>query len=108
MSVNVVLSRLQLLNRELKEPNIAKEESRVGPEVEKPQQMPPSQNQLHQSQNDVPAAAPVKPQPGQTAPTGNNSMLGGWGPLIHPPLPSGNSSHLRSLSQCGSLLPSVA
>ncbi|XP_046901485.1 histone-lysine N-methyltransferase EHMT1 isoform X3 [Hypomesus transpacificus] len=52
---------LKLLNRELKEPNSAKEESRVGPEVDKPPPPPPSQNQLPQSQNNLPSAPSSKP-----------------------------------------------
>ncbi|KAI1882506.1 hypothetical protein AGOR_G00251460 [Albula goreensis] len=56
-------STLKLLNREIKEPNIRKEESRSVQETEKTAQQspPPSQNQLPQSQNDQPAA-PTKPQ----------------------------------------------
>uniref|UniRef100_A0A8C9VIG5 [histone H3]-lysine(9) N-methyltransferase n=1 Tax=Scleropages formosus TaxID=113540 RepID=A0A8C9VIG5_SCLFO len=55
----------QLLNRELKEPNGVKDETRNAPEVVKPPVPLPSQNQLPQSQNDTPTAA-SKPQTGQT------------------------------------------
>uniref|UniRef100_A0A8C9RNZ6 [histone H3]-lysine(9) N-methyltransferase n=1 Tax=Scleropages formosus TaxID=113540 RepID=A0A8C9RNZ6_SCLFO len=56
---------LKLLNRELKEPNGVKDETRNAPEVVKPPVPLPSQNQLPQSQNDTPTAA-SKPQTGQT------------------------------------------
>ncbi|XP_036384200.1 histone-lysine N-methyltransferase EHMT1 isoform X2 [Megalops cyprinoides] len=52
---------LKLLNRDLKEPNVRKEENRSTQEIEKTLQMTPSQNQLPQSQNDT-ALAPAKPQ----------------------------------------------
>ncbi|XP_018588465.1 histone-lysine N-methyltransferase EHMT1-like [Scleropages formosus] len=52
---------LKLLNRELKEPNGVKDETRNAPEVVKPPVPLPSQNQLPQSQNDTPTAA-SKPQ----------------------------------------------
>uniref|UniRef100_A0A8C9VE50 Euchromatic histone-lysine N-methyltransferase 1b n=1 Tax=Scleropages formosus TaxID=113540 RepID=A0A8C9VE50_SCLFO len=48
---------LKLLNRELKEPNGVKDETRNAPEVVKPPVPLPSQNQLPQSQNDTPTAA---------------------------------------------------
>ncbi|KAJ8339456.1 hypothetical protein SKAU_G00362420 [Synaphobranchus kaupii] len=55
-------STLKLLNRELKEPNVRKEEGRSGAEIEKPLQTPPpSQNQLPRSQNES-ATAPTKTQ----------------------------------------------
>ncbi|XP_031433094.1 histone-lysine N-methyltransferase EHMT1 isoform X5 [Clupea harengus] len=56
---------LKILNREVKEPNIVKDESPGTPEATKPQQTPPSQNQLPQSQNNamtMTTATPAKPQ----------------------------------------------
>ncbi|XP_062409434.1 histone-lysine N-methyltransferase EHMT1 isoform X6 [Sardina pilchardus] len=56
---------LKILNREVKEPNIVKDESPDTPEATKPQQTPPSQNQLPQSQinaTTMPTATLAKPQ----------------------------------------------
>ncbi|XP_035247024.1 histone-lysine N-methyltransferase EHMT1 isoform X3 [Anguilla anguilla] len=60
-------STLKLLNRELKEPNVRREESQSGQEAEKPPQTPPpSQNQLPRGQNES-AAAPAKTQTASAA-----------------------------------------
>ncbi|XP_010875942.3 histone-lysine N-methyltransferase EHMT1 isoform X3 [Esox lucius] len=62
MSRPASIQTLKLLNRELKEPNCSEEESQNGPEEKVKTQMSPSQNQLLQSQNDVPPAATAKSQ----------------------------------------------
>ncbi|KAJ7988511.1 hypothetical protein DPEC_G00324340 [Dallia pectoralis] len=75
MSRPASIQTLKLLNRELKEPNCSEGGSPNCPEEKvKPQQTSPLQNQLLQSQNDVPPASTAKTQTGQTE---SNSGMGG-------------------------------
>ncbi|KPP71466.1 histone-lysine N-methyltransferase EHMT1-like [Scleropages formosus] len=82
---------LKLLNRELKEPNGVKDETRNAPEVVKPPVPLPSQNQLPQSQNDTPTAA-SKPQTGQTP------LVTACAPTVLPGLPSRSAAVTLSAS----------